>query len=79
MTRLLGILAGPIGWAVTAIWTAIDIAGPAFRVTIPATIYIAALRQAELNKQSFDIKCPHCKAQLVVNDAKFCPSCGGAL
>jgi uncharacterized protein YaaW (UPF0174 family) len=79
ITRLLGTLAGPIGWAVTAIWTAIDTAGPALRVTIPATIYIAALRQAELNKQSFDIKCPHCKAQLVVNDAKFCPSCGGAL
>lgn len=79
ITRLLGTLLGPIGWAVTATWTAIDAAGPAFRVTIPATIYIAALRQAELNKPSFDMACPHCKAQLVINDTKFCPSCGGVL
>jgi uncharacterized protein YaaW (UPF0174 family) len=79
ITRIVGVLAGPIGWGITALWTVIDIAGPAKRVTIPATIYIAALRQAELNKKTFDITCPHCKSQLVVNDAKFCPSCGGSL
>lgn len=40
----LSIFTGPIGWAVTVIWTAIDIAGPAYRVTIPAVIQIAYMR-----------------------------------
>src|SRR5437667_10195018 len=44
LTRVLGIIAGPIGWVVTGIWTAIDVAGPAYRVTIPAVIYVAYLR-----------------------------------
>lgn len=44
MTRLLSICVGPIGWMVTALWTAIDIAGPAYRVTIPAVIQIAYMR-----------------------------------
>uniref|UniRef100_Q0I3C9 Uncharacterized protein n=1 Tax=Histophilus somni (strain 129Pt) TaxID=205914 RepID=Q0I3C9_HISS1 len=48
LTRTMSILAGPIGWVITGLWTAIDIAGPAFRVTIPAVIQIAALRQKVL-------------------------------
>ncbi|HNE26607.1 MAG TPA: ubiquinol-cytochrome C chaperone family protein, partial [Pseudomonadales bacterium] len=44
----LKVLSGPIGWAITGIWTAIDIASPAFRVTIPAVIQIAALRQQSM-------------------------------
>ena len=47
ITRGLAVFAGPIGWAVTAGLTAVSLAGPAKRVTIPATIYIASLRQAE--------------------------------
>ena len=54
LTRAIGVMAGPIGWAVTAAWTAVDLAGSAKRITIPATIYIASLRQAELNKQAFE-------------------------
>ena len=45
LTKWLSVLAGPIGWAVTALWTVIDIAGPAYRVTIPAVIQIAYMRQ----------------------------------
>jgi uncharacterized protein YaaW (UPF0174 family) len=44
LTRVMGILAGPIGWVLTGIWTTVDIAGPAYRVTIPAVIYVAYLR-----------------------------------
>jgi uncharacterized protein YaaW (UPF0174 family) len=44
LTRVLGIIAGPIGWVVVGLWTAIDVAGPAYRVTIPAVIYVAYLR-----------------------------------
>lgn len=45
LSRTLSILTGPIGWALTAAWTAYDIAGPAYRVIVPAVIYIAYLRQ----------------------------------
>ncbi len=48
LTRTMAVLTGPIGWVITGIWTAIDIAGAAYRVTIPAVIQIAALRQKVL-------------------------------
>lgn len=44
LTRVLGILAGPIGWVLTGLWTVVDIASPAYRVTGPAAIYVAYLR-----------------------------------
>lgn len=50
MMRSISIFAGPIGWALTGAWTAIDVAGPAFRVTIPAVIQVAFLRQQYINK-----------------------------
>lgn len=79
LVRAIGVIAGPIGWAVTAAWTAVDLAGPAKRITIPATIYIASLRQAELNKQAFELKCPNCATPISDNNAHFCPSCGESL
>jgi uncharacterized protein YaaW (UPF0174 family) len=42
--RAIGIATGPIGVAVTAAWTALEIAGPAYRVTIPAVFVVAYLR-----------------------------------
>lgn len=44
LTRLIGTFSGPIGWVLTGLWTAIDIAGPAYRITIPCVIQIAFLR-----------------------------------
>ncbi len=79
LARAIGVIAGPVGWAVTAAWTAFDLAGPAKRVTIPATIYIASLRQAELNKQAFELKCPNCGEPIMDNNARFCPKCGISL
>jgi len=38
-------LLGPIGWVLTGVWTAVDLAGPAFRVTVPCVLHIAMLRQ----------------------------------
>lgn len=52
MTRTAGILTGPVGWVVTGLWTAFDIASPAYRVTIPAVIQVAALRQKLLTESS---------------------------
>ena len=46
LTRALSIFAGPVGWIITGILTAIDIAGPAYRVTIPACIQVAYMRIA---------------------------------
>lgn len=48
LTRVMAAFAGPIGWVLTGLWTAFDIAGPAYRVTIPAVIQIAALRKKYL-------------------------------
>lgn len=48
LTRTMAILTGPIGWVITGAWTAIDIASPAYRVTIPAVIQISVLRQKYL-------------------------------
>lgn len=45
LTRSVGLLAGPIGWGITGLLTAIDLAGPAYRVTFPAVIYVALLRK----------------------------------
>lgn len=44
LTRFVSIFAGPIGWVLMALWTAIDIAGPAYRVTIPCVVQIAYMR-----------------------------------
>ncbi|MBX3183792.1 MAG: DUF3944 domain-containing protein [Polyangiaceae bacterium] len=48
LTRTMALLTGPVGWAITGAWTAIDVAGAAYRVTIPAVIQIAALRRKHL-------------------------------
>ena len=48
LTRTMAVLAGPIGWVITGLWAAIDIAGAAYRVTIPAVIQVAVLRQKHL-------------------------------
>lgn len=56
LTRIMAILTGPIGWVITGLWTVIDIAGPAYRVTIPAVIQVAALRQKHLyEKQAGEV------------------------
>lgn len=44
LTRTVGALAGPVGWAITGIWTAYDLSGPAYRVTIPCVCHVAMLR-----------------------------------
>lgn len=52
LTKALSLWAGPIGWAITLAWATIDIAGPAYRVTIPAVIYIAMLRRKQAYEQA---------------------------
>ena len=45
LMRTASMFAGPVGWALTGAWTVADIAGPAYRVTIPAVIQVALLRK----------------------------------
>lgn len=71
ITRVAAIMAGPVGWAISGIWTAIDLAGPAYKVTIPCVIHIAMLRK-KLNS----ITCDKCDAVIPDSTANFCPECG---
>ncbi|WP_164868218.1 DUF3944 domain-containing protein [Helicobacter pylori] len=45
LKKTLGILAGPIGWIITGALVSINLAGPAYRVTVPACIAVATLRK----------------------------------
>ncbi|GAA7445326.1 hypothetical protein MM0357_09260 [Helicobacter pylori] len=40
----MGVLAGPIGWVITGALVSINLAGPAYRVTVPACVLVATLR-----------------------------------
>lgn len=44
LTKTASIITGPIGMALATVWTIADVAGPGYRVTVPAAIYIAAMR-----------------------------------
>lgn len=51
LARVIGLFAGPIGMAVTVLLTIPAISGPAFRVTLPSVVQIAAMRQQMLNSE----------------------------
>jgi uncharacterized protein YaaW (UPF0174 family) len=44
LARSIGAFAGPIGIALSGIWTIYDISGPAYRVTVPVVVHVAMLR-----------------------------------
>ncbi|WP_462215083.1 YaaW family protein [Klebsiella variicola] len=48
-SRALSVLAGPLAIALSSAWMISDIAGPAYRVTIPACIIVSWLRQQHLS------------------------------
>jgi small GTP-binding protein len=50
LTRTVGTLLGPVGWIATGLWLALDLAGPAFRKTVPAVIHVALLRTILVNR-----------------------------
>ena len=45
LTKAMSVITGPLGMILVALWTIYDIAGPAYRVTIPCTIMIACMRR----------------------------------
>lgn len=54
LVRAIGLFAGPVGMAITALLTVPALTGPAYRVTLPAVVQIAAMRQ-QLLKSEGDI------------------------
>ncbi|WRA40716.1 DUF3944 domain-containing protein [Helicobacter pylori] len=56
LKKTLGILAGPIGWVITGALVSVNLAGPAYRVTVPTCVLVTTLRkklkaEQEANKQ----------------------------
>lgn len=49
-SRALSVISGPVAIALSSAWMISDIAGPAYRVTIPACIIVAWLRQQRLSR-----------------------------
>lgn len=73
MMRGIGAFAGPIGWAMTAIWTVFDLGSPAYRVTVPCVIQIAYMRQKASHRS-----CNVCGTP-AEEGKKFCGECGSPL
>lgn len=44
LARAIGVFAGPIGMALVGLLTVVDLAGPAYRVTIPSVVQVAYMR-----------------------------------
>lgn len=73
LARGIAVFAGPIGWAITAVWAAFDLASPAYRVTVPCVIQVAYMRQKAKGDQM--PRCKSCNEPLFA-DQKFCSECG---
>ncbi|WRA15387.1 DUF3944 domain-containing protein [Helicobacter pylori] len=56
LKKTLGILAGPIGWVITGALVSINLAGPAYRVTVPACVLVATLRKKLKAEQETKLK-----------------------
>jgi uncharacterized protein YaaW (UPF0174 family)/signal recognition particle receptor subunit beta len=55
ITRTIGALLGPVGWTASGAWLLFDLAGPAYRKTVPAVVHIAMLRQMLLNRVNIGV------------------------
>ncbi|MGY4494882.1 ubiquinol-cytochrome C chaperone family protein [Pseudomonas sp. TE3610] len=72
--RSVSVAIGPIGWAITALWTAADLASPAYRVTVPCIVQLAYMRQKAIMARS-TTACTQCQHP-IGNAARFCSECG---
>lgn len=50
LSRSIAVLAGPVGITLSTGWLLADMAGPALRVTVPACLLVACLRQQYLHQ-----------------------------
>ena len=77
ITKGLSVALGPVGWVLTGIWTAVDLASPALRVTLPCVVQVAYIRQKAIAALT-ENRCDQC-AQDNAPQAKFCGACGNKL
>nr|WP_208390242.1 DUF3944 domain-containing protein [Helicobacter pylori] len=69
LKKTLGILAGPIGWVITGALVSINLAGPAYRVTVPACVLVATLRKKLKAEQEARLKAE--QAEQEANEKKM--------
>ena len=76
LVRIASIVAGPLGIALSLLWTIVDIAGPSYKVTIPCVAYVGWLRY----QQSL-VQCTNkdCGGLFEAGAFKFCPQCGSKI
>lgn len=55
LTKVLSVWAGSVGFCISILWTALDVGGPAYRITIPAVFQIAMLRREILTRRNNNI------------------------
>jgi len=72
-----GLFLGPFGVAFSSIWSIAELAGAAYRVTVPCVVQIAYIRQ-KAKRQAQQCQCSKC-AKINVADAKFCSECGNPM
>jgi uncharacterized protein YaaW (UPF0174 family) len=60
-----------------SVWSAVELTGAAYRVTVPCVIQIAYMRQKGLCGP-LPCKCTKC-SKINAPEAKFCPECGNAM
>lgn len=77
LVRTVSVALGPVGMALTAIWTLADLASPASRVTVPCVVQLAYMRQKALHA-ALNQDCPACETDNP-RSARFCRDCGTAL
>lgn len=51
ISRTLGLWGGPVGWAITIGWSVVDLASPAYRVTIPAVLQVSCMHMYQFNNK----------------------------
>lgn len=56
LVKALAAFAGPIGWALNGLWIAVDVAGPAYRVTVPAVVQVAYMRAKSCTDTNLPVK-----------------------
>lgn len=69
----LAAVAGPIGWALTAIWSLYGLTSSAYRVTVPCVLHIAYMRRLKAPAE----RCAECAVPMA-KSARFCSTCGAS-
>ena len=73
MMRGVSVLTGPVGLALTSLWAVVQLAGPSYKVTIPAVVYVAMLRAGQSS-----VRCSECGA-MMADSFNFCSECGASI